>query len=682
VQLRDALDDFKESSGTTTRFPGERRTISGRFSGDGRRLIHVDGGNLRDFGYPLSGLTGIERSRFGLRVDGQPFWFDEMDSVQEYHEATTLVETTHGTPFGPVTQLDLTVGDAHLTRFDTAEANFGGSHAELITYVSLAPEGQDSQVGQLHHEDVVEVYHQREHDFVSSTTGFAGVRGQIPVAFEDLLDEEPTEYPRPASDHRYSEDRLSGDLICSLPLHEASTTLITLLTDRTETDREAALDRLGELREEFDSSDAFKQAATAALPTAAREDNSETLRESVGADVRVLSLLRGETGLRIAGPNFDHYYRYSGGYGYTWFRDDAEISRFVLESDHHFDLGLGNWHAESARAYCETQRDDGSWPHRVWPHNGALAPGWANAKLEAGSDDDYQADQTGSVIAFLANYYASGIEDDDLEARVVDTLEAALESLDGTLEADGRPMVCQNAWEDSTGRFAHTTATFLEAYSALAATDLDIADHAHEQARRVYEAINHLWLDDRGIFALREHGGGGLDRRADSATLALVGAHRAYDKIEDVDDYRLDQLNSHTHTIIKALWHDPEESKIAGLFRYEGDGWRQAHQDHEKIWTVSTGWGANAAAQLGALLADHDDERAVEAAARARELLELVLPGGVLCEDTSYLPEQFFDTGEPDSATPLGWPHALRLATVALMDERGVLYAAHKIAAD
>jgi hypothetical protein len=106
--------------------------------------------------------------------------------------------------------------------------------------------------------------------------------------------------------------------------------------------------------------------------------------------------------------------------------------------------------------------------------------------------------------------------------------------------------------------------------------------------------------------------------------------------------------------MIKALWQDPDESEIAGLFRYEGDGWRQGEQGHEKIWTVSTGWGANAAAQLAALLADNDDDRAVDAASKARELLELVLPGGALCEETSYLPEQFFDSGEPDSATPLG----------------------------
>ncbi|TQQ83684.1 glucan 1,4-alpha-glucosidase [Halonotius terrestris] len=675
MRLRDALDDYKRASGEETLFPGERRTLSGRFSGGDGRLVHVEEGVLRDFGYPLSGLTGMVRSRFGVTVDGIKHWFDDEASTQTYHDGTGLVVTTHDTPIGEVTQLDLTLGDAHLTGFETEI-----EHAEIIAYVSLAPDGRHSRVGQLHHEDVIEVYHETEHDFLGSSTGFSGFRGQIPATFDDLISDEPTEYPRPPHDGRYAEDRLSGDLVCWLPLHDGSTTLITLLTDWEETERSDALDRMETLSSEFTDREAFTAAADERAPV--DPDADIPLHESVAADVRVLSLLTGDTGLRMAGPDFDPYYRHSGGYGYTWFRDDAEIALFVLESDQHLDLDLADWHARSARAYCETQRADGSWPHRVWPHNGALAPGWANARLEAGDGVDYQADQTGSVIAFLASYYAAGIDDRKLEKRVIDTLEDAVDSLDETLLDDGRPMVCQNAWEDSIGRFTHTTATFLEAYSALAATDLPIADHARHQATRVYDAVDHLWLSDRGIYALREHGEGGLDRRADSSTLGLIGAHLAYDKIGTVDDDRLDRLDSHVHTMIKALWQDPDDSDIAGLFRYEGDGWRQGEQGHEKIWTVSTGWGANAAAQLAALMADNDDDRAVEAASRARELLELVLPGGVLCEDTSYLPEQYFDTGEPDSATPLGWPHALRLATVSLMDERGMLYAAHKVVAD
>ena len=676
MQLRDALDDYKRSSGDSTLFPGERRTLSGRFSDGDGRLMHIDEGVIRDFGYPLSGLTGLERSRFGLSLGDERFWFDDdATSTQTYVEDTGLVKTVHETPIGEVTELDLTIGNAHLTHFETV-----AEHAEIIAYVSLAPDGRHSRLGQLHHEDVIEVYHETEHDFLGSATGFAGIRGQIPASFDDLISEEPTEYPRPPHDGRYAEDRLSGDLVCWLPLDNGSTTLITLLTDWEETDRDAALDQMETFRTEYTDRAAFEAAAAETAPLDDTDDLP--LEESVSADVRVLSLLTGTTGLRMAGPDFDPYYRHSGGYGYTWFRDDAEISLFVLDSDQHLDLGLEDWHARSARAYCETQRADGSWPHRVWPHNGALAPGWANARLEAGDGVDYQADQTGSVIAFLASYYESGIDDPDLEARVVETLDDAVDSLDETLLDDGRPMVCQNAWEDSIGRFTHTTATFLEAYSALAATDLPMADHALEQAHRVYHAIDDLWLADRGLYALREHGAGGLDRRADSATLGLIGAHLTYDQVATVDDDRLDKLDSHVHTMIEALWHDPDDSEIAGLYRYEGDGWRQGEQGHEKIWTVSTGWGANAAAQLAALLADNDDDRAVDAASRARELLELVTPGGVLCEDTSYLPEQYFDTGEPDSATPLGWPHALRLATVSLMDERGMLYAAHKVVAD
>jgi GH15 family glucan-1,4-alpha-glucosidase len=53
-----------------------------------------------------------------------------------------------------------------------------------------------------------------------------------------------------------------------------------------------------------------------------------------------------------------------------------------------------------------------------------------------------------------------------------------------------------------------------------------------------------------------------------------------------------------------------------------------------------------------------------------------------LCEPTSYLPEQFFDDGTPDSATPLGWPHAIRLATVALLDAEGLLTTEPIAAAD
>ncbi|MFC6755080.1 glucan 1,4-alpha-glucosidase, partial [Halorubrum tibetense] len=283
----------------------------------------------------------------------------------------------------------------------------------------------------------------------------------LPATFPELLDDAPTDLPRDRDGDRYEEERLSGEVIVDAPFEDGETTVGTLLTDRAETDRQAARDRLASLFDELDTPEAL---AVAAAKTTLEVPDSVPERQSVVADLRVLSLLSAETGLRIAGPDFDPYYEHSGGYGYTWFRDDAEISTFLLESDHRLGLGLDDWHERSARMYVETQRADGAWPHRVWPRNGGLAPGWANARIEDGPDVDYQADQTGSVIAYLARARGAGIDVPGLETTLAD----ALDSLDSTLADDGRPVVCQNAWEDSAGRFTHTTATFLEAYAALA----------------------------------------------------------------------------------------------------------------------------------------------------------------------------------------------------------------------
>ena len=703
MQLRDALDDYKRNTGHATRFPGERRTVTGRFSGGEGRLVHVDeDGELRDFGYPLTGRTGLVRSRLGLAVGGDVTWLDEVDTAQRYVGDTTVIETVHEADAATVTRHDVTLGDAHLTRatVDVGEdghANVDPEALSLVVYARFAPDGRDDRVGQLRYDDAVEVYHADEHDFLASDTGFSDLRGQLPATFPELLEETPTDLPRDRDGDRYEEERLSGEVIADVPFEDGVAAVASLLTDRAETTREAARARLDELFADLDSVDALAAAAGETTPSV---PESAPARESVIADLRVLSLLSAESGLRIAGPDFDPFYATSGGYGYTWFRDDAEIATFLLDADDRLGLGLDDWHTRSAEMYVATQRPDGSWPHRVWPRNGAVAPGWANARIEDGPDVDYQADQTGSVIAYLARARAAGVDVEGLDR----TLVAALAGLDETLAADGRPVVCQNAWEDSAGRFTHTTATFLEAYSELArhgdGLDADalgphtafdpaalpddlpdnLAGHARDQAVRVYDALDDLWVPDRGCYALRETPDGAIDDRLDSSTLALASAHRSFDALGGsesaggeadavgaVDADRLDRLVSHVETVVGGLAH--EGDAIAGLIRYEGDGWRRASQRSEKVWTVSTAWGANACAELAALLDEHDDPRAAEMAEYARELLAHVSPDGSLCESTSYLPEQYFDDGTPDSATPLGWPHAIRLATVALLDD-------------
>ena len=694
MRLRDVLADVERTGTDDRQFPGERRTTSGRFTGGDGRLVHVGpAGTLRDFGYPLTGRHGLAWARFGVAVDDDVTWFDEAHTESRYIEGVPLVETTHRTDRLAVRRHDLTVGDTHLTRAVLdGPAAVDADRVSLVVYAAFAPDGRDDRVGQLRFDDAVEVYHADEHDFLASATGMTAIRGQRPLDPADLFADPTAVLPNGDRETWRDEQQLSGDVLVDVPFEGGVTTVATLLTDRRETDRETARSRLDTQFDEFDSLDALVAAAGETVPSV---PETVPARPAVVTDLTVLSLLSAPTGLRIAGPDFDPHYLHSGGYGYTWFRDDAEIAGFLLAADQRLGLDLDDWHARSAQMYVATQLPDGSWPHRVWPHSGALAPGWANGRIEAADSPDYQADQTASVVAFLVRARDAGVGVDGLDAAIV----RGLASLDESLAVDGRPVVCQNAWEDAIGRFTHTAATFLEAYSAVAthAADLeasaatDVADrfegtpaaHARERAETVYRAIDDLWVEARGSYAVSEAPHGGLDERLDTATFALVSAHRAYDGLEAggaVGDDRLDRLAAHVETVVDGLRR--ETDAIRGLVRYEGDTWRQDGQDAPKVWTVSTAWGAHACGELAALLAERGDPRSTEVADRARDLLACIAPRGSLCASTGYLPEQYFDDGTADSATPLGWPHAIRLATVGLLDTSDRLAVDHLTVSD
>ncbi len=658
MELHGALDDFKRSQGDPRLFPGERRSTTGLFSGLDDRLVHVaPDGSLRDYTYPLSGLAGLERSRFGLVLEGTVHWFEA--GQQRYVDDTAVVETVHEVADYTCRQYDLTVGHRHVTHFVLE----GGADvdASIRACLGFAPDGQASRVGQLWHDDAVEVHHDSERDFVAASTDLS-VTGQVPERFEELLSAEPAQFPRGEDDDRYEEARLSPITMAEFPLADgsASATVASMLT--ADVDRTTALDRIRETVRDHAARDSLLEAGREQARDRLPEMPAET--DDGIADLRALCLLRSSAGARIAGPEFDPFYRYSGGYGYTWFRDDAEIAGFLLEADRRTGLGLEAWHAASARFYVETQLPDGTWPHRVWPHSGRLAPGWANARLEGDDSADYQADQTASVASYLASYLRRV---DPSDERVREALSAALDGMDATLADDGLPGRVQNAWENMTGRFAHTAATFLEAYAAIARAPVgDDADRASERAKTVYEALDDLWVPERGCYALRLDDGE-RDDRLDGSTLALAAAHREYDAIGTVDDERLDRLVSHLETTLDGLYRDPE-GPVEGLARFEGDPWRRREQTDAKIWTVTTAWGAHAAVELRELLAANGHDRATEFDGRARELLALVAPGGPLRRPGGYLPEQVFDDGTPDSATPLGWPHAIRLATTSALE--------------
>jgi|GEM_PF-3901243 hypothetical protein len=253
MRLRTALNEYKRDR--ARQFPEESPTTTGAFSGHGDRLVHVGrDGAIRDYSAALSGLYGIDRSRFAIEADGDIRWFDDLELVrQHYYRETSLVETEFDAGGYTIHQFDLTIGRAHLTHVELQGAIPTDAH--LTAFVTLAPEGRETRVGRLIHENggpgnthAVEVYHRNEHDYITASTGLSDVRGQIPERFDEILSSETFTFPREAVLEQYEDTHLSSDIVVSAPLERdgraVQTTLVTQLSDHQEVSRDEALSDL------------------------------------------------------------------------------------------------------------------------------------------------------------------------------------------------------------------------------------------------------------------------------------------------------------------------------------------------------------------------------------------------------------------------------------------------------
>ncbi len=686
MRLRTALNAYKGARADGERFPEEAQTVDGALSGHGDRLVHVGPtGALRDHSTPLSGLSGVDRSRFGVRTPKGITWFDDLDAVrQHYYRETTLVETEYDAGAYTVHQYDLTLGRAHCTHVELRGAV--PDDASLVAFMTLAPGNKETRVGRLIHENAgpdgstaLEVFHRTEHDYVAASTGLTDVRGQVSERFDELLDEAAFEFPRKAAIRRYEDTHLSGDVVVSAPFERAGrgvrTTLVTQLSDHDDVDRETALADLRNCANTHESAEDLREAARslADVTVPAAVPRSEQVR----GDLRALDLLTAPSGARIAGPEFDPFYANSGGYGYTWFRDDARVTGHLLSADERFDLGVIDRIVDAAWLYCETQLEDGTWPHRVWASDGSVAPGWANAPLEGSRKPEYQPDQTASVVAVLARLLRTRRDElsEELVAAVRRTVAAGIDGLDAWLGDDGLPVPSENAWEDAIGRFTGTAGAYLEAYSEAARAPLrdQVRTHARRRADTVYEAIADRWAPEEGRFIRRVYGEE-RDARFDADTFALVGGHEAYAALSEVEERRLNRLVDHVETTVESLYRETDDGSVRGLIRYEGDSWRTNGQTEPKVWSITTGWGAISLARLADRRETRGDESSAEALRdRAAELYRLLGPDGPFLTASGHLAEQAFDDGEHDSATPIGWAHALRLETTAHLDAADAL---------
>jgi len=685
MRLTTALNEFKKS--LEERYPEESKTGSGSFSGHGDRLVHIgENGGLRDYSDSLSGLYGIDRSQLGIQTGDETRWFTDLDTIrQHYYRDTRLVETEYDAGSFTIHQYDLTLGRAHATHVEVRGTV--PQDAKLVAFVTMAPEGKDTGVGSLIHRDsgpndsrVLEVYHRQEHDYITASTGLDGVHGQRPERMAEILDDEAVYFPRRATTERRDQTRLTGDFVVSAPLERSgrssSTTLISQLSDHHEVDRDTALADVSVCAQTHQNASDLREAARerTQIDTSDSMPRSETVR----TDLRVMDLLSSPSGGRIAAPEFDPFYEHSGGYGYVWFRDDASVSRHLLEAGDRLGLETTDILSESAQFLCDRQLPDGTWPHRVWATDGSLAPGWANANVEHNEESpEYQGDQTATVTAFLATLLRTrhGQLSDDLTVTIRDTIVEAVDALSRDVAENDLPKPCQNVWEDSVGQFAHTASAYIEAFSAVARAPManQVRERSQHGAERVIEGLEHLWDEDMEVYVMRLTDGE-PDHRIDAAALKLTDAFQEYDAIEgaSLTDSQVDRLADHVSTTLDTLFRNPRESQLAGLIRYEGDYWRTHEQDGEKIWSVTTAIGALAAARMGVML----NERGKNGDAylnRGSDLYELVAEDGPLTTDAGYLAEQAFDNGDLDSAIPLGWSHALRLHATAMLDDLNAL---------
>ena len=720
MRLRTALTEHERRRGE--RYPAERPTTAGAFTGDDGRLVHVGpDGTVHDCSYSLSGVGGADRLRMGITAGRGVRWFDDLATTRQHYDGDTpLVETEYDAGRYTIHQYDLVVSDTHLTHVELRGAPPAG--AELVAACAFSPDMVEGRVGNLVHQgagpndgSVVEVYHRSEHDFLTASTGLSAAHGQRLRTITELLGEDENGFPHRGEIDQREDSRLTPDVVVRAPFErdgrsERVTLASRAVVDRRETretgddamdaltdgpDRQRRIDELSRIATAYPDANDLREAADGRGPTVPED---VPRRGVIASDLRALDLLTAESGARIAAPEFDPFYSTSGGYGYTWFRDEAETASALLSASEEIDLDADEELLATASFLCRTQDADGSWPHRVWADSGKVAPGWANARIEGANGTpgpNEQLDQPASVVAFLARLRRTIDLPAEWRERIDGTIADGVAFLRETTEADGLPRRCQNCWENALGRFTHTGAAYLRAFAAVARAPVDDETRvaAAAAADDALAGLDDRWNPDTGRFPQRESAEG-RDDRADASTFALASAAVEYAALRgeraDVDgavtdgagatvtatdfDAFLDNVRTHVRNSIEALRR--ETADVEGLVRFTGDDWRTAEQGAAKVWSITTLWGATAAAELGGLVRRRGGD-AGELFGSARDLYALCEPDGHFVNDAGLFAEQAFDDGDLDSATPIGWSHALRIEATVTLAKHGALPVPH-----
>lgn len=158
-------------------------------------------------------------------------------------------------------------------------------------------------------------------------------------------------------------------------------------------------------------------------------------------------------GAPIAAPEFDPAFVASGGYGFCWLRDAAQMIELWLMHGKYEPV------AKFIRWASSVQMEDGSWLQRYWL-NGHLGPAWSTG------DENLQWDQVASMVILACECYRrldSFSDDGERLSRMLFTMalkgaRSLCERFDCDISSGKVPIVGMDLWETFSGSFVYTNA--------------------------------------------------------------------------------------------------------------------------------------------------------------------------------------------------------------------------------
>lgn len=353
---------------------------------------------------------------------------------------------------------------------------------------------------------------------------------------------------------------------------------------------------------------------------------------------------------------------YRDHYRYVWPRDAAMCVSALLRS------GLPEYARRYISFCCEAISEEGFF-HQRYRSDGTRGSGWHPWGLPQG-DLPVQEDETALCLVSAGEYLeATGDLDCLHEAYVPFIRKAARFVLDYTTEGGALVRPSYDVWEERRGTFAFTQAACvagLEAASSIARAlgrEPDCQDFRDSAGRLLSGLMLHLSDDERGycrgITGISDEHSDFDKDWTDDASLFLIPLLLLPRGRAGLPGTRNADLVAAAWKRSALTWERLKESlavsipgtEVPGYARYPGDWYFRpdgAHGRPGNPWLVTTAWFALSGATLGLL--------------SAGELKKYLSWFQAVTPKTGLMPEQLSClSGEPLSASPLAWSHAMYL---------------------